>query len=59
MGRSGMKNLCGKPIPKTIDAIRFGKRYLDPDDLKQKCLDAATLGLTVITGIMVFIVYFI
>jgi hypothetical protein len=51
MDRSGMKTFCGKPTPRTIDAIRFGKKYLDPNDLRLKCLDVASVGLA-ITGII-------
>ena len=55
MDRSGMKTFCGKPAPKTIDAIRFGRHYIDPNDIRLKCLDAASVGLTISGLIALFI----
>ena len=55
MDRSGMKTIDGKHIPVTIDAIRFGKHYLDPKDIRLRCLDVASVGL-VITAIAISVV---
>ncbi len=55
MDRSGTKSICGKKNPRTVDAIRFGRRYLDPNDLRLKCLDAASVGLA-ITGMAFLII---
>jgi hypothetical protein len=52
MDKSGMKTMGGKYIPTTIDAIKFGKRYLDPADFRLKCLDIASLGI-VIGGLVI------
>ncbi len=58
MGRSGMESISGKRIPTTIDAIRFGRHYLDPRDVRLKCLDVATVGL-LITGIVIPLFYLV
>ncbi len=58
MYRSGMKDNSLKHIPVTIDAIRFGRHYLDPKDLRLKCLNTASIGL-VITGIVISVFYFL
>ena len=55
MDRSGMKTMTGKNIPVTIDAIRFGKHYLDPKDIRLRCLDVASVGL-VITALAISVV---
>ncbi len=55
MDRSDMKTICRKPSPRTIDAIRFGRKYLDPADLRLRCIDAASVGLA-ITGMAFLII---
>ena len=58
MGRSGMESISGKRIPATIDAIRFGRHYLDPRDIRLKCLDVVTVGI-LITGIVIPLFYLV
>ncbi len=58
MDRSSTKIRNIKSIPVTINAIKFGRHYFDPKDLRQKCLNAASIGL-VITGVVISFFYFI
>ena len=58
MTGSGMKTVAGKPVPKTIDAIKFGKRYLDPKDLRLRFLDAVSIGFVGIWLIVYLLLFF-
>ncbi len=58
MDRSGMKTVGGKPVPKTIDAIKFGKRYLDPNDSRLRLIDIVSVGIVAAWLITYFIFVF-
>lgn len=54
MERTGAKIISGKHIPKTIDAIRIGERYLDPADVRLRFLDSAALGIAFTVIVILF-----
>ncbi len=58
MDRSGMKTVGGKPFPKTIDAIKFCKRYLDPNDSRLRLSDIVSVGIVAAWLITYFIFVF-